>query len=512
MVATIVISLLLLILFTIYRNEDQRRLGMKQQELEKLYKDFASLLQQNQLMLWLYDIRTGTYSWMDDDHATFMDLQPKQFAERYSEKVFQYINKTIQRIIRHEISETTLRIAHIMKDGSKRYLALDMSVLRTNESGDVEVIATFQTDITDSYLRDTRNKEIRDRYESIFSSATIDMVYYDSLGHINNMNQRACETFGIDLESAKQAGISVEMAINEPDINSNSFDSFYATQFRPSTLAVNNVKSEKLKGLMCYEIQIMPVYDSRHHMICAYGSGRDVTELADTYYTMQDNIRKAEKANAALSDYISNIDYALKVGGIRLAEYDPKKRILTIFSEIGHVQLTVTPERAMRLVDGSSEAITRLFFNNMDRLSTVPFNNQIRTIIRQPGGHPLSLHLSFTPTYDSKGRIYSYYGMIRDITMVKVMERQLATETVRARQEESQKKASMRNLSFDIRTQLTNVVGFAEQYQSQSFDSDDEQLFVNQIKDSAAQLLSLVKESSDISEDAGNDLKNGRDE
>ena len=166
----------------------------------------------------------------------------------------------------------------------------------------------------------------------------------------------------------------------------------------------------------------------------------------------------------------------------------------------------------MRLVDGSSEAITRLFFNNMDRLSTVPFNNQIRTIIRQPGGHPLSLHLSFTPTYDSKGRIYSYYGMIRDITIAKVMERELATETVRARQEESQKKASMRNLSFDIRTQLTNVIGFAEQYQSQSFDSDDEQLFVNQIKDSAAQLLSLVKESIDISEDAGNDLKNGRDE
>lgn len=492
MVATVVISLLLLILFTIYRNEYHRRLGIKEQELAKLNKDFAMLLQRNQLQLWLYDIRTGTYSWMDDDHATFVSLQPKQFAERYSQKVFQHINKTIQRIIRHEISETTLRIAHVMKDGTKRYLALDMSVLRTNETGDVEVIATYQTDITERFLRESRNKEIRDRYESIFSSATIDMVYYDSQGRITNMNQRACQTFGMDVEAARQVGGSMENAVNEPDIDWRNLDSFYATQFRPSMLAVNNVKSEKLQGLMCYEIQILPVYDSRHRLICAYGSGRDVTELADTYYAMQENIRKAERANEALSDYVRNIDYAMTVGGIRLAEYNPKKRLLTIYSEIDCVQLTVTPERAMRFVDESSVAIAKLFFDNMDRLTTVPFNNQIRTTIRQPEGQTLALSLSFMPTYDEQGQVNGYYGMIRDITMVKTMERKLASETIRARQEETKKNNFMRNMSFEIRTLLNSVVGFADLYQHQTFDSDDEQAFASQIKDNASQLLTLV--------------------
>lgn len=491
MIAIIVIGILIIVLSTLYRKDYGRRLGQKETEVDKSNKELALLLQRGHMQLWTYDVTTGTYSWMDDDRALFVSLQPKDFATHYSEKVFQHISTAIQELIRGEIDTKTLRIAQTMKDGSKRYFALDMSILRRDEKGDTSVIVTFQNDITEVFIRENKDRELRLRYESIFNSAMADMVYYDSLGHISDMNKRACETFGIDLATAKQLGISVEMAVNEPSFDHHNFDTFHATQFRKSTLAENKVRSKKLQGKMCYEIQVTPVFDARHRMVCAYGSGLNVTEIADTYYAMQETIRKNQQANKALSDYVRNIDFAMKVGGVRIVEYSLETQTLTIYKETNLVQLKVTEERARRFVDSTSEAAVQHMFDNMHNRTTNPFNSQVKTTIRQPGRLKLHLFVYFMPTYDQDGQVNGYFGMMRDFTEAKAIERQLANETIRARREEALKNSFMRNMSYEIRTPLNNVVGFADLF-LQEHEAAAEPVYISQIKDNATQLLELI--------------------
>lgn len=490
MIAIFVIGILVIVLLTIYRKEYGRRLGLKEQEVDNSNKELAMILQRAHMQLWTYHV-SGYYTWMDDERAHFVTLQPKEFAGHYSPKVFQHINQTIQELIRGEIDKKTLRIAQVMKDGSKRYFALDMSVLRRDVQGAVSVVATFQNDITDVYLRESKDKETRLRYESVFNSAMTDMVYYDSQGRVSNMNKRACDTFGIDLETAKQLGISLEMAVNEPGFDYQNFEIFHATQFRPSTLAENKAKSERLKGLMCYELMVTPVYDARHHMLCAYGTGINVTEIADTYYVMQEDIRKTRKANEALSSYVRNIDFAMKVGGIRLAEYNPANKTLTIYKETDCIQLTVTAERALRFVDSTSQQTAKLMFEKMDALTRAPFNYQVKTTIRQPNDITLHLAAYFTPVYDEQQNVKGYFGMLRDFTEAKAIDRQLASETIRSRQEESQKNKFMRNMSFEIRTLLNNVVGFADLLKQEHTDGQESD-FIEHIKVNAIQLLDLV--------------------
>lgn len=491
MIAIIVIGILIIVLSTLYRKDYGRRLGQKETEVDKSNKELALLLQRGHMQLWTYDVTTGTYSWMDDDRALFVSLQPKDFAAHYSEKVFQHISTAIQELIRGEIDTKTLRIAQTMKDGSKRYFALDMSILRRDEKGDTSVIVTFQNDITEVFIRENKDRELRLRYESIFNSAMADMVYYDSLGHISDMNKRACETFGIDLATAKQVGISVEMAVNEPGFDHHNFDTFHATQFRKSTLAENKVRSKKLQGKMCYEIQVTPVFDARHRMVCAYGSGLNVTEIADTYYAMQETIRKNQQANKALSDYVRNIDFAMKVGGVRIVEYSLETQTLTIYKETNLVQLKVTEERARRFVDSTSEAAVQHMFDNMHNRTTNPINSQVKTTIRQPGRLKLHLYVYFMPTYDQDGQVNGYFGMMRDFTEAKAIERQLANETIRARREEALKNSFMRNMSYEIRTPLNNVVGFADLF-LQEHEAAAEPVYISQIKDNATQLLELI--------------------
>lgn len=491
MIGLIVVGILAIVLLMLYRKDYGRRLTQKEQEIDKSYKELAMLLQQGHMQLWTYDTTTGLYSWMDDDRAHFIELQPKDFISRYSKKVGQHISQAIQSIIRGEADQKTLRIAQVMKDGNKRYLALDLSVVSRDNQGNVNVIATFQNDITDVYLRENKDKELRMRYESIFDSAMTDMVYYDSQGHISDMNQRACETFGIDVATAKEMGVSVEMAVNEPGFDHHHFESFHATQFRPSTLAESKVKSQKLQGKMCYEIQVTPVFDARQRMVCAYGYGLNVTDVADTYYTMQESIRKAQQANDALSDYVRNIDFAMKVGGVRLVEYDPVTRVLMFFKEIDKIQIALTADRAMHFVDSTSRNTVQHMFERMDNCSANPFNHQVKTIIRRPGGMTLHLYVYFMPVYDEQRHVTGYFGMTRDFTEAKSVERQLANETIRARQEETKKNSFMRNMSFEIRTLLNTVVGFADLFQ-QDHSADDETVYINQLKDNGSQLLNLV--------------------
>lgn len=491
MIAIIVIGILLFILLTIYRNDYGRRLKVKEKEVVKSNKELALMLQKGSMQLWTYDIATGVYSWMDDERAQFLDLQPQDFAARFSTKVFGHIKDAILELIRGEVDTKNLCIAQTVKDGSKRYFALDLFVLRRDAQGNAAVIATFQNDITEVYIRESRDKEIRMRYESVFNTAMTDMVYYDSQGRISDMNKRACETFGIDLATAKELGINVEMAVNEPGFDRHNFDTFHATQYRSSTLAKTNVRSEKLKGMMCYEILVTPVYDARHRLVCAYGSGLNVTEIADTYSVMQENIRKTHEGNEALTNYVRNIDFAMKVGGVRIVEYDPFSKVLMVYKKTHHMQIALTAERAMRFVDTTSRNIVQHMFERMDRFTGNPFNHQIKTIIRQRGGLKLHLYVYFMPIYDEDRYITGYFGMLCDFTEAKGIERQLANETIRARQVEAQKNSFMRNMSFEIRTLLNSVVGFAELFQ-QDHVAADEPEFISHIKDNATQLLEIV--------------------
>ena len=83
--------------------------------------------------------------------------------------------------------------------------------------------------------------------------------------------------------------------------------------------------------------------------------------------------------------------------------------------------------------------------------------------------------------------------MCRDISELKDIEEKLAKETLRAQEVEVVKNAFLHNMSFEIRTPLNAVVGFAELFQMEH-SQDDEIVFINEIKDNSAKLLKLIND------------------
>ena len=147
----------------------------------------------------------------------------------------------------------------------------------------------------------------------------------------------------------------------------------------------------------------------------------------------------------------------------------------------------------MTFIEESSKRDAMRILNKMDSRTDSPISLEIKTTIHI-GRRPMYLQFSFVPTYDSEGHVVSYFGMCRDMSEIKATEQQLEEQTARAQEVENLKNAFLRNMSYEIRTPLNAVVGFAELFEMEGNSLEDEELFIRQIKDNSAHLLQLIND------------------
>ena len=160
------------------------------------------------------------------------------------------------------------------------------------------------------------------------------------------------------------------------------------------------------------------------------------------------------------------MDYVLAVGGIRVVTYNPDTHLLTVFNTIEEGKgLKLTQSRMLNLVAPSSKKMAERILNGMDSRSDISTNTDILTVLRSKDQQPLYLQFHFVPVHDQEGNLKEYFGMARDISEIKAIEIKLAQETLRAQDVEVVKNAFLHNMSFEIRTPLTAVVGFSELFQ-----------------------------------------------
>jgi signal transduction histidine kinase len=277
------------------------------------------------------------------------------------------------------------------------------------------------------------------------------------------------------------------------DLSINDLEPIHLTQLFKSADDDNRILNRLLKrDELYYEMQVTPIKDEDHKLICIYGTGRDVTEVAKSYLHQQENIQKLKIANEEMALYIKNIDYVMKNGGVRMTNYSPDIHTLDIYSEIGHLQYRMTQTRALALVNEESKAVTQRALNVMDNHTTQSINLTVKTTIFRNNQY-LYLYFSFVPTMDDQGRVISYFGMCRDVSDIMTTEKELERKTAQAQEVETIKNAFLHNMSYEIRTPLTSVVGFAELFEREH-DPEDEVVFINEIKQSSAHLLRLIND------------------
>ncbi|MBE6266998.1 MAG: transporter substrate-binding domain-containing protein [Prevotella ruminicola] len=464
------------------------------QKINKENQRLSLIMKTSNVMFCTYNVSSQYFTVMDSSGHAERSYSLLEYSHRFDPNDFTNLTDGLRNVIEGKSETVTIQLKEYENNliDSNNY-TVTLSVLRRDKHKRPSIIIILKTDTTQDRMRQALIKESMLRYQSLFNSALVDMVYYDADGYISDMNTKALSVIGVDNEEIRRRKISLRDVLGMKDLDIDKFEYFYATQLYKSPNDNRTLNKVLGKDQLYYELQVMPIYDKFGNRIGFFGTGRNVTESANSYRKLKENSKELQIVKDDVSTYVHNIDYVLSVGGISLVNYRLDTHTLTVYSEIGHEKYSLTQTRALAFVDSSSEKQALRVLNKMDNRQTGSIIVDVKTCIRRRKDRlPLHLQLNFVPTIVD-GEITEYFGLIRDISEIKAVEEKLAEESVRAQEVETVKNAFLHNMSHEIRTPLNTVVGFSELFQMEH-SPEDEALFINEIKNNSASLLKLIND------------------
>jgi signal transduction histidine kinase len=200
-----------------------------------------------------------------------------------------------------------------------------------------------------------------------------------------------------------------------------------------------------------------------------------------------------KKTTSDIEDYINNINYSLKISGVRLVNYHPDNHELIVFSDLNKAQYHLSQIRCVSLVAENERTKARGLLLRMDHRTPGNISVTIQTRFHDEQRRNIYLSFKMVPVMGKDGLISHYFGMCRNESETVYTEQMLIKETKKAQETEELKNTFLLNMSYEIRTPLNAVLGFAELFNS-PHDEEDEPVFADEIKRNTRELLALVND------------------
>jgi signal transduction histidine kinase len=459
----------------------------------------ALVLQAGRLRIWKYLPATRHYIFLSEEGSVEQRYNPIDFAQFFDRDDFERLRSTIFDISEGKKNSAVVTLVSNAKDEAfLRHYEVTVSVDRRDSMGRVTSILGIQHDVTEEYRRLESTNQLLLRYQTVFSSSLIDIVYYDNHGVLRDINERACKAFGVtDRNFVLQnefllknnpifADVDIETMNNTQTSSIVDFSNYNDPKYYTDEFGLSDKK-------MYYESTINPIRDANGKLEGVYMAGRDITEMVVSFHRQKDGAKQLRKVNESIQNYISNINYALRISNIRMVNYYPKSFTMELSDNITKSQMRLSQLRCIRLATPRFRRTVSSVLNRMDHLTPYNINVNIETEIRDKKGRQIWLLFNMVPMLDEEGKVERYYGMCREMTDMVEMENRLAVETKKAQETELLKQSFLSNMSYEIRTPLNNVVGFAGLFNT-PHDEADEPAFVEQIKTNSNNMLMLVND------------------
>ena len=456
------------------------------------------VLKTGNLHLWVYDLRSHHYKTFKENGDLDMDYNPVIFSKFYNKSDFEHLHRLIFDVCEGRKGSGTVDLRSTPdEDGNVKHFEITVTEATRNKNGELETLLCIQHDVTDDRKRQESVNQTLIRYHTVFNTSLIDMLYYDKNGVLKDLNEKACQTFRVPMRDMVLKDNFLLQ--NNPMYAGIDFDVLENTR-TTSIVNFNNYQEEKyqlkefgLKNMMYYESTINPIRNEKGELEGLYMAGRNVTEWVESYHRQKESQKQLKDATKSIRQYIENINYALRIGDIRLANYNPSTHTLELSSDINETQLRLSQLRCIRLGTPRFRRAISSALLRMDHHTEQPIELTLEVDIHDKQRRPVWLQFDMVPMKDKDGKVERYFGLCRNMTEIMETERRLAVESEKARETDLLKQSFLTNMSYEIRTPLNTVVGFAELFETEH-DEADEPLFVDEIKRNSNQLLQLVND------------------
>ena len=461
----------------------------------------ALILQTSQVRIWTYDIVKDQFAWCNDNGQVAYTYSMEEFSQRYSPEDSARLKTALNRLAKgtknNKEEELTLSLRAKDVEGGDTDLRdyyIVLSVLRRDKEGKPRVIIGTKKDVTkeSQHKRDENDRALR--YWSIFYTPIVGIMYFDKEGKIVNINPKACDMFCCEAEEIIAEKASIRDILGIGDINLESLDGFYATHIIDLDKIPDEermIKSIKAKGKLYNEFKLMTVYDDSEELLGIFAFSRDITTLVSGFDQEQERQREINEVTGVLDHYGNALNATISDTDIRLIRYSPGSHTLTIFNGTNKIQHRLTQTRCMALVGENSKRAAMRLLTDMDDRADKVIEHNIQTALRAKGGKTLTLYFKLKPNYDKDGNVKEYLGLLRDISELMAIERQMAIETAKVQEVENTKNSFVKNMVQDIKEPMNTVMGYVSQI-GEKAPTDNEEELCQGIAQNADYLLHLI--------------------
>ena len=461
----------------------------------------ALILQTSQVRIWTYDIVKDQFAWCNDNGQVAYTYSMEEFSQRYSPEDSARLKTALNRLAKgtknNKEEELTLSLRAKDVEGGDTDLRdyyIVLSVLRRDKEGKPRVIIGTKKDVTkeSQHKRDENDRALR--YWSIFYTPIVGIMYFDKEGKIVNINPKACEMFRCEAEEIIAEKASIRDILGIGDMSLESLDGFYATHIIDLDKIPDEertIKSIKAKGKLYNEFKLMTVYDDSEELLGIFAFARDITTLVSGFDQEQERQREINEVTGVLDNYGNALNATISDTDIRLIRYSPGSHTLTIFNGTNKIQHKPTQTRCMALVGENSKRAAMRMLTDMDDRADKVIEHNIQTALRAKGGKTLTLYFKLKPNYDKDGNVKEYLGLLRDISELMAIEKQMAIETAKVQEVENTKNSFVKNMVQDIKEPMNTVMGYVSQI-GEKAPTDNEEELCQGIAQNADYLLHLI--------------------
>lgn len=497
LVAAFLISVFVMLFYNrvfYYQEKEARR------QFNRLNAQLSMILDSSKTQTWTYDIERELFTVISQQNTKETKYTPFDFSQFFERNDFQELRREIMVISKGKRESGNVFVRSSLskhEGGAQQIFEVNVSVLRKDRRNNPTILLGIQQNITEEKEKIEKAQSLTLRYHTVFDSSQVDMVYYDAEGFLTDLNDTACETFKVaDREELLKHRVHYK---DIPALNVLDFDSFDNCQM--SVISEENqiktadkfLKQTLVRRKLYYEMNVSVIRDKDGQMMGIVTAGRDITEMVESNHRQREAGKLIEKTTRDIRAYINNINFSLRVSGVRLMSYHPETHELEISSDLNKTQYKMTALRAVSLLKPEERRKAKGLFRRMDKYQKEVFSNTLCTIMRDDKGRNIYLNFHVMPILNKDGKITHYFGMCRNETEMTYTEKKLQEETAKAQETEQLKSTFLLNMSYELRTPLNAVVGFAELYNAEH-SPEDEPIFAEEIKTNTNVLLALIND------------------
>ena len=489
-------GLLLLVFMAVYGISYRIQNRKLSRENIKRNNRLALILQTSQVHIWTYDIKTNQFSWHNDNGQVAYTYTMEEFSQRYSREDFVKLKLALDKLSETKKTdqeekeiELNLRAKDVERlrvgeqgsgmggDTDDRDYHIVLSVLSRDKKGNPTVIIGTKKDVTEEQLQKRLDEERTLRYWSIFHTPILGIILFDKEGKLVNINPKACDIFGCNEDEVVEEGVSIQSMFDIGNQDLEDVNGFQATQ---------TVGHDKIT-----EFRLMTIHDDAGQMLGVFAFCRDITLSVGSKDLELEGQKKIDEVRDQQRQYTEMVNATIDGTDIRQVTYSPDSHTLTIYRGIDTVQHALTQTRCMTLVDEQSQRQAMRLLSDMDNYADKVIEYNIRTTLRVAGGRPLMLHFRLEPFHNKDGKVTEYHGLLRDISEMYWIERQMELQTAKVQEVENTKNSFVKNMVQEIRNPMSTVVEYVSQINEET-PTENEPELCKVIQQNADYLLHII--------------------